>query len=51
MLDLYNDMYEDISYYNISDLNQDNLVKKEKTILEDTEKKYKMIALEQVSKK
>ena len=26
-------MYEDISYYNISDLNQDNLVKKEKTIL------------------
>ena len=33
LLDLYNDMYEDISYYNISDLNQDNLVKKEKTIL------------------
>ena len=32
LLDLYNDMYEDISYYNLSDLNQDNLVKKEKSI-------------------
>ena len=37
-------MYEDISYYNISDLNQDNLVKKEKTILggdATDEKKYR----------
>ena len=32
LLDLYNDIYEDVSYYNLSDLNQDNLIKKEKTI-------------------
>jgi hypothetical protein len=32
LLDLYNDIYEDVSYYNLSDLNQDNLIKKEKSI-------------------
>lgn len=32
LLDLYNDMYEDISYYNLSDLKEENLIKKEKTL-------------------
>ena len=32
LLDLYNNIYDDINYYNISDLNQDNLIKKEKTL-------------------
>ena len=43
LLDLYNDMYEDISYYNLSDLNQDNLVKKEKSIFGGNESDDKNI--------